>query len=87
MSVNLSVKNVPEEIAARLRARAERNRRSLQRELLSILESVTEYRNPPEAPVAPRVRSVEDVAARARLLFPQGTESSASFIRALRDRG
>ena len=40
MPVNLSVKNVPDELANRLRARAERNHRSLQRELLSILESV-----------------------------------------------
>jgi plasmid stability protein len=32
--VNLSVKNVPDALAQRLRERAHRNRRSLQRELL-----------------------------------------------------
>lgn len=85
MTVNLSVKNVPDELAARLRARAARNRRSLQRELLSILESVTEYRNAREAPAAPGVLSIEEIAARARARFPHGTESSVAFIRALRD--
>lgn len=39
MSVNLSIKGVPDELAQRLRERAERNRRSLQRELLSIIEA------------------------------------------------
>ena len=38
MSVNLSVKNVPEALAAKLRERAERNHRSLQGELMAILE-------------------------------------------------
>jgi plasmid stability protein len=38
MSVNLSIKSVPSEIAERLRARAERNHRSLQGELMAIIE-------------------------------------------------
>jgi len=38
MAVNLSVKNVPEALAAKLRERAERNHRSLQGELMAILE-------------------------------------------------
>jgi plasmid stability protein len=38
MSVNLSIKNVPDELAERLRARAAHNHRSLQGELMSILE-------------------------------------------------
>jgi plasmid stability protein len=41
MSVNLSIKNVPEALAAKLRARAERNHRSLQGELMAILEAAT----------------------------------------------
>lgn len=36
--INLSVKNVPESLATKLRARAERNHRSLQGELMAILE-------------------------------------------------
>jgi len=41
MPVNLSVKNVPEALAAKLRERAERNHRSLQGELMAILEAAT----------------------------------------------
>lgn len=38
MPVTLSIKNVPDEVAAQLRARARRSHRSLQGELLVILE-------------------------------------------------
>lgn len=38
MAVNLSIKNVPDAIAGALRARAEQNHRSLQGELMAILE-------------------------------------------------
>ena len=38
MSVSLSVKNVPDDVAERLRERARRNHRSLQGELLMILK-------------------------------------------------
>ena len=38
MPVNLSIKNVPDEVAARLRQRAAKNHRSLQGELLAIIE-------------------------------------------------
>ncbi len=41
MSVNLSVKNVPEALAAKLRERAQRNHRSLQGELMAILDAAT----------------------------------------------
>ncbi len=38
MSVNLSIKNVPEELAKKLKSRAAKHHRSLQGELMSILE-------------------------------------------------
>ncbi len=38
MALNLSIKGVPESLAERLRARAERNHRSLQGELMAIIE-------------------------------------------------
>ena len=38
MNVNLSIKGVPEDTAERLRLRAERNHRSLQGELMAIIE-------------------------------------------------
>ena len=39
MSINLSIKNVPESLANALRARAQSHHRSLQGELMSILEA------------------------------------------------
>ena len=39
MAVNLSIKNVPEHLAQKLRKRAAKNHRSLQGELISILEA------------------------------------------------
>jgi plasmid stability protein len=38
MAVNLSIKGVPDALAARLRERAERNHRSLQGELMALIE-------------------------------------------------
>lgn len=42
MPVNLSIKNVPDSLARRLRRRAKTNRRSLQNELLCIIEEAVE---------------------------------------------
>jgi plasmid stability protein len=39
MTVTLSIKNVPEELARRLRERAARHHRSLQGELMAIIET------------------------------------------------
>lgn len=87
MPVNLSVKNVPDDLAERLRQRAAGNRRSLQRELLSILENamaepgaVRSLAGPP-----PGTLTVDQVLERARQLFPDGTESSVAYIREMRD--
>ena len=90
MPVNLSVKNVPDELAESLRQRASRNGRSLQRELLSILEAAV-GRGPltisaggqPSMPHA--VLTIEELAEISQRLFPTGTESSVAFIRKLRD--
>ena len=46
MPVNLSIKNVPDEIAAELRRKATRNHRSLQGELMAIIEEATGKKNP-----------------------------------------
>lgn len=45
MSVDLSVKHVPDDVAERLRTRAKRHNRSQQSELLSILEQAAIVRN------------------------------------------
>lgn len=79
MAVNLSIKSVPDELAERLRARAERNHRSLQGELMAIIERAALT----EAPSAPSVgfpahlrlerrgtKTVEQVAAELRARHP-----------------
>ena len=49
MAINLSIKGVPELTAERLRARAERNHRSLQGELMAIVErAAAETPTPPD---------------------------------------
>jgi len=76
MPKNLSIKNAPDEIVARLRRRAAENHRSLQGELLAIIE---------EAVGPPRRLTPDEVLARARRLdFPQVSEAAA-MIRADRD--
>ena len=87
MPVNLSVKNVPDALADRLRQQALRNRRSLQKELISILEAATDERASTAAlaPVKRATLSIEEAAEQSRKLFPRGTRSSVDFIRAMRD--
>ena len=89
MPVNLSVKNVPDELAELLRQRAARNHRSLQRELVSILETAVgrgaasaASSNGAEAPPL----TIEELGEISRKLFPNGTESSVAFLRRLRGR-
>jgi plasmid stability protein len=88
MAVNLSVKNVPDELAERLRQRALRNRRSLQRELLSILEAAVGH-VPGTGDAVPhsakRPITIEELIEISRKLFPDGTESSVEFIRQMRE--
>jgi plasmid stability protein len=87
MPVNLSIKGVPDAIAARLRARAARNHRSLQRELMVIVEVAAAAPVPPRiaAPAAGRSaagkgeeagsvaaqRPIEEVFEEWRKLFPR----------------
>ena len=87
MPVNLSVKNVPDALAERLRERAHRNRRSLQRELLTILEGVADEPSAPFRGVEPArgALTLAQVGERADTLFPKGTRSSIAYIRELRD--
>jgi len=76
MAVSLSIKNVPDEIVERLRARAARNRRSLQGELLALVERAAE-----EVPTI----SARDVYARIKQLnLPEG-DRAVDIIRELRD--
>lgn len=94
MSVSFSVKNIPEALAERLRVRAECNHRSLQGELLAILEAAANEVLPTRVESGQNSgqnrgsRSVEDTLQRLRTLFPtpaQGVVSSTSLIRQMRD--
>ncbi len=55
---NLSIKNVPEEMVARLRARAKSHHRSLQGELMTILEEALRGDSLTVAAVYDRVRDL-----------------------------
>jgi antitoxin FitA len=46
MPVNLSIKNAPDRVVQRLRERAARNHRSLQGELLAIIEAAADEARP-----------------------------------------
>jgi len=75
MPVTLSVKNVPDDLAARLRERAKRNNRSLQGELVSILETAVEK----------RFLTVDEVRERVRNLGLPTEPRSVDIIRHDRD--
>jgi plasmid stability protein len=75
MSVTLSIKNVPEGVAERLRRRARRNHRSLQAELLALLEET----------VMPRRRSVREVLAAVRQSGLRTPAEALTMIREDRD--
>ena len=72
MPVNLSIKNAPDDMVNRLRARAERHHRSLQGELMAIVE---------EAVRAPQPLSADDVLAEVRRLGLTTPAEAASMVR------
>jgi plasmid stability protein len=81
--VNLSIKNAPDDVVARLRERAARNHRSLQGELLAIIEDAVA----PALPAPARYLTVDEVLARARKLNLQQRDEAAALVRADRDGG
>jgi plasmid stability protein len=76
MAVNLSIKNVPEDLARKLRARAARHRRSLQGELLNILE---------ESVTGSDRLGVDEVVRLTRKLGVRTKSESAAMVRSDRD--
>ena len=76
MPVNISVKNVPDEIADRLKQRAAKAHRSLQGEMLTILE---------EAANARATLSAFEVLARVRATGLQSPDEATRMIRDDRD--
>lgn len=97
MPINLSVKNAPDDVVERLRRRAQRNHRSLQGELMAIIEEAArpERQQPgglSEDQLAfvterPRALTVHEVLARARTLGLPVVNEAADLVRADRNRG
>lgn len=76
MGVNLSIKGVPEHIAERLRDRAERHHRSLQGELMLIIERAAAEDDSAAPPTGQRLakrgtKTIEQIAAEHRALYPE----------------
>lgn len=78
MPVSLSIKNVPDELLHRLRARARRRHRSLQNELLAIIEA---------AAAEDTEITLDELAGYADSLGLSTPNESTAWIRELRDGG
>ena len=76
MPVNLSIKNAPDEVVRRLRERAERHHRSLQGELLAIIEAAVEDR---------RAATPAEVLADVQRLGLKTPAEAARLVRSDRD--
>lgn len=89
---SLSIKDVPEPLAEKLRQRAARNHRSLQGELMAILDAATGTSAAQRSPDSPKFEraapSFAEVADRFHRRFPDPLPdplSSAAIIREMRD--
>ncbi len=74
MTVSLSIKNVPDDMVVRLRDRANRNHRSMQGELITILEEA----------VGPQL-TLREVSDRVKALGLKTEGDSVQMIREDRD--
>ena len=76
MPVNLSIKNAPDRVVQRLRERAERHHRSLQGELLAIIEAAVQ---------ADELASPGSILAEVRRLGVHTPSEATAIIRADRN--
>ena len=76
--MNLSIKNVPEELVRRLKERAKANHRSLQGEVVATLER--SLRSAPQERL-----TIAEVMERARRLNLPRVDEAAAIVRADRD--
>jgi plasmid stability protein len=83
----LSIKDVPDELAEQLRQRAARNHRSLQGEMMAILEQAMRPMRPPLPVWIPvTAHEVVGVGRIAHPLLPQGTRSLEQIAAEHRER-
>lgn len=89
MHLNLSIKGVPEPLAERLRRRAERNHRSLQGELMAIIEAAAASDDPDAAHAKsdPADTSLPRSAAPALAARPQGWKTVDQLLAERRASG
>jgi antitoxin FitA len=80
MPVNLSIKNAPDDVVRRLRERAARNHRSLQGELMAIIEEAAK-------PSTTQPVTIAEYRARIRALGLASRDEAAAIVRADRDAG
>jgi plasmid stability protein len=80
MPVNLSIKNAPDDVVRRLRERAARNHRSLQGELMAIIEEAAK-------PSTTQPVTIDEYRARIRALGLASRDEAAAIVRADRDAG
>jgi plasmid stability protein len=79
VGVNISIKNVPEEKLELLKARAKRNHRSLQGELLALIEEAV------EAPRQRKTMTLDEVVEQGERLGLKTDSDSVRWIREDRD--
>jgi antitoxin FitA len=80
VSVNLSIKNAPDDIVQRLRDRARKNHRSLQGELMAIIEAAVR-------PSPARYLTPTELVEEGRKLGLSTPHEAAEIVRADRDGG
>lgn len=76
MPINVSIKNVPDDLATALKNRAKANHRSMQREVLAILD---------EAVHRPQRMTIDELLSKVRKLNLQTPSESAEIVRKMRD--
>ena len=76
MPTTLSIKNAPDDVVERLKLRAKQHHRSLQGEMLTILEDAVKQ---------PKKLSVEEVVAEIRRIGLKTPSEAAEIIRRDRD--
>ncbi|MEP7283981.1 MAG: Arc family DNA-binding protein [Rubrivivax sp.] len=80
MPVNLSIKDVPDAVAEQLRQRAARHHRSLQGELMAIIEQVVAESSTPRAARAPDARPGGDAGAGTGRSWVQGWKTIEQLV-------
>ena len=93
MGINLSIKNVPETLAEKLRQRAVTNHRSLQGELMALLEATCgggDHAPRGQSRAATNAASIAEIGTKLRQICPVNSkipenQTSANIVRRMRD--